>query len=225
VKTGPDAGPFFDYGPLANEKQLERVVRHVGEATQAGTKLWSGGKRVGDKGNWFEPTCLEAPSPDLSMSKEETFGPAFSITVVEDEFEAVRRANDSEYGLTASIWTRDLVRGERVAKALDVGTITVNNTSFTPVIPNAPWSGRKMSGHGATNSHRALAELVQPRFILLDKSKGGELWWFPHDQVIRDLIRAMLGFLSNSIGKKVSALPKMVPLLLKRQGALKKPVL
>lgn len=122
------------------------------------------------------------------------------------------------------MWTRDLTRGERVAHTLNVGTVTVNNLSFTPVIPNAPWAGRKASGTGCTNSHRALAEMVQTRFILLDKSKGGELWWFPHDQGLLELARLLVGFVSNKLGKKLSAIPKVLPRMTARQKQLAKPV-
>lgn len=224
LKYGPDAGPNVDVGPLINERQLTQVQKHVGEALASSTPLWTGGQRIGDKGNWFEPTVVFSPGDELAMTKQETFGPVLAVTIVDSEQEAVRLANDTDYGLSASIWTQDLRRGERLAKALDVGTVTVNNTSFTPVIPNAPWSGRKMSGHGATNSHRALGEMVQPRFVLLDKNKGGELWWFPHDESIVQIGRALLGFLHRSLGRKLAALPVILKLLPKRTKALRKPV-
>jgi acyl-CoA reductase-like NAD-dependent aldehyde dehydrogenase len=224
LRFGPEAGPNVDVGPLVNDRQLARVQSHVEEARSAGATFWSGGEREGTTGNWFAPTVISEPADTLKLTKEETFGPVVSITIVDSETEAVRLANDTEFGLSASLWTRDLKRGERLAKALDVGTVTVNNTSFTPVIPAAPWSGRKASGHGSTNSHRALGEMVQPRFVLLDKSKGGELWWFPHDERFLTIARALLGFLHRNIGRKLSAVPTILKNLPARAKSLRKPV-
>jgi acyl-CoA reductase-like NAD-dependent aldehyde dehydrogenase len=224
VKSGPDAGEFFDVPPLINARQRERVAAQVDEAKGAGTEALAPGGAPGDAGSWYAPAAFKDPKGELAIVREETFGPAFTVTTVADEAEAVRRANEGDYGLSASVWTRDLARGERVAKQLDVGTVTVNNTSFTPVITNAPWSGRRSSGHGTTNSHRALAEMVKPRFILLDWNKGSEFWWFPHDESLVTLARGLLRFLTAGLSNKLAGLPAALKLLPARIKAISRPV-
>ena len=224
VKSGPGAGEFFDVPPLINARQLDRVAAQVDEAKGAGVEALAPGGRQGDAGNWYAPAAFKDPGGALAIVREETFGPAFTVTTVDDEAEAVRRANEGEYGLSASVWTRDLQRGERVAKKLDVGTVTVNNTSFTPVITNAPWSGRRSSGHGTTNSHRALFEMVKPRFILLDWNKGSEFWWFPHDESLVTLARGLLRFLTAGFSNKLAGLPAALKLLPARIKAISRPV-
>ena len=224
VRSGPDAGEHFDVPPLISARQRERVAAQVDEATRAGAEALAPGGAQGTAGSWYAPAAFKNPGAELAIVREETFGPAFTITVVDDEAEAVRRANEGEYGLSASVWTRDLARGEAVAKRLDVGTVTVNNTSFTPVITNAPWSGRRSSGHGTTNSHRALFEMVKPRFILLDWNKGAEFWWFPHDESLVTLARGLLRFLTAGFSNKLAGLPAALKLLPARLKALGRPV-
>lgn len=92
--VGPDAGAIYDVGPLINDRQLAKVTGQLDEAKSASTKLWSGGDRSGDRGYWIAPTILEAPDAKLAIANEETFGPAVSIRVVEDEFEAVKLTNN-----------------------------------------------------------------------------------------------------------------------------------
>lgn len=220
LRTGPGA-EHYEVGPLVHARQLAQVERHVGEATAAGTQVLAGGARIDAPGHWFKPTIIREPAANLAITREETFGPAVAIVPVADEEEAIRRANDSEFGLTASIWTRDLARGERLARRIDVGTVTINNTSFTPAIPNAPWSGRRLSGTGTTNSHRALSEMVRTRFILVDRSRVPEVWWFPHDASLVRLSRTLPLLLRRGIFAKLAALPRLLPLLMARSKTLK----
>jgi hypothetical protein len=115
--------------------------------------------------------------------------------------EAIQLTNASPYGLTASIWTRDLARGKELAKRLHTGVVTVNNHSFTGAMVNAPWSGRKESGLGVTNSHIGLKEMVHPKFVLVDKGRGKDLWWFPHNGAALAVAKALVVLMGGPGGK------------------------
>ncbi len=189
-----------DVGPLTTEAQLETVRRHVASAEAAGALLLCGGRPTG-RGLGFEPTILEVPKDREAMPvmEEETFGPVLPVVIVDDEDEAVRRANASRFGLTASIWTKKTERGERIAHRLRAGVVTVNNHGFTAALPSAPWSGVGESGYGITNSRHALRELTRPRFVLVDKSRSkSELWWMPYTTSLVTVARAMATMRSSA---------------------------
>ena len=132
--------------------------------------------------------------------KDETFGPVIPIAIVEDEDEAVRRANASRFGLTASVWTKP-ARGARIAKRLRAGVVTVNNHAFTGALPAAPWSGYGESGYGITGSTLALDALTRPRFVLVNRTGAKrELWWYPYTPALKGVLLAMAVLRSGTSG-------------------------
>ena len=116
-----------DVGALSSEAQLAIVERHVSEALANGARALVGGKRADMPGPFFEPTVLVDVEPSMSCMREETFGPTLPVMKVKDVEEAIRLANDSSYGLSASVWTRDRARGEQIARRLEVGAVNVND--------------------------------------------------------------------------------------------------
>jgi acyl-CoA reductase-like NAD-dependent aldehyde dehydrogenase len=177
-----------DIGPLATEVQRSLVASHVdGAKSSTGAKVLAGGNKL-DTGYGFEPTVIHVETDDTALMRDETFGPVLPIRVVDSEDEAVERANDSKYGLTASVWTKDVERGRAIATRLRAGVVTINNHAFTGALPQAPWSGHGDSGYGITNSPLALDALTRPRFILVDRSRGArELWWYPYTPALRTI--------------------------------------
>ena len=162
---------------------------------------------------------LEVDTDELAVMKDETFGPVLPIRVVADTAEAVERANDSRYGLTASIWTKDVAKGEELAHELRAGVVTINNHAFTGALPGAPWSGFGETGYGITNSPFALEGLTRPRFILVDRSRGKrEVWWYPYTPILRTIALAFAKLRSGTtgIGGKVAALFTLIGALPKR---------
>jgi acyl-CoA reductase-like NAD-dependent aldehyde dehydrogenase len=180
-----------DVGPLTTEAQREIVKKHVEAARGAGAEVLAGGE-PGKQGYTYLPTVLRVESDETPLMQDETFGPVVPIAVVADADEAVRRANASRYGLTASIWTKNVARGEALARKLRAGVVTINNHAFTGAIPAAPWSGVGESGYGITGSPLALDALTRPRLVLSDKGRGKrELWWYPYTETLRTIALAM----------------------------------
>jgi acyl-CoA reductase-like NAD-dependent aldehyde dehydrogenase len=215
LRPGPGGEGAVDVGPLTTPAQQARVLEQLREARERGADV-TGGERAGP-GLWVHPALVVDPPEELALVREESFGPVLPVFRVADPEEAVRRANASAYGLTASVWTRDLRAGERLARRLQAGVITVNNHAFTGGIPGAPWSGVRGSGAGVTNGPEALRELTRPRFVLVDRSRRTrELWWHPYDATAVALGRGMLR-LRGANGHRFAALRQVLGAARKRR--------
>jgi acyl-CoA reductase-like NAD-dependent aldehyde dehydrogenase len=160
-----------DYGSLATATQLERVRAHLDDAVAKGARVVVGGRARPEIGPWaFEPTILADVTPDMRVATEETFGAIASIAVVHDETEAVLLANESEYGLNASILTGSTRHGVRLAHEIDAGSVNVNEGyrgSFGSV--DAPMGGLKESGIGRRNGSEGLRRFVDPVTISVNR--------------------------------------------------------
>lgn len=207
VKLVRELRPEVDYGPLVTEAQLAIVERHVASAKANGATVLLGGNRLEKAGNWYAPTVLTGVPQNDESIVEETFGPVLPILEVENEAAAIAAANDSRFGLTASVWTKDLERGEAVARSLKAGVVMVNNHGFTGAIPALPWTGVGESGYGVTNSPHTLDALTRPRAVILDKSKSDrEMWWHPYGAGLLAVGKSLTVLRSGaSIGDKASA--------------------
>jgi succinate-semialdehyde dehydrogenase/glutarate-semialdehyde dehydrogenase/succinyl-CoA reductase len=128
-----------------------------------GAEVLTGAKRVGSKGYFYRPTLLTKITPQMKIAKEETFGPVAPITVVESEDDALRLANDSEYGLGASIWTQNLQKAEKMSQQIESGIVTVNNVVISD--PRIPFGGIKHSGFGRELSRYGMLEFVNIKSI------------------------------------------------------------
>lgn len=198
-----------DVGPMATPAQLALVARQVDEAVAAGARVLVGGARAARPGLWYPPTVLIEVPVDAAVLVDETFGPVLPIVRVDDQEAAISAANSSRFGLTGSVWTRDLERGERVARRLRAGVVMVNNHAFTGAVPSLPWSGMGESGYGVTNSAHALELLSRPRTILVDASRAKrELWWHPYTAALTVVARSLTVLRTRGvgIGRKFQAL-------------------
>jgi len=197
LRVGPPEDPATDLGPMIRPEHLERVMRQIEDAVSRGARLLTGGVRRGDLGLTFlEPAVITGVTPQMSLMRDETFGPVLAIAVVEDEAQAIRAANDSAFALGASVWTRDAARGRRVAERLRAGSVMVNDVASYFGICEAPHGGSRDSGWGRTHSRAGLAELVHLKYVDVDLLPGiPKSWWYGYN---RELL--------NSAGRILDAL-------------------
>lgn len=152
-----------DIGPLVNKGALENISSMVEDAKKKGAQILTGGQQIGNKGYFYKPTILTGLTPDMRIYNEETFGPVAPVTIFDDEKDAIRMANDSEYGLGASIWTDNLKKAEQLSKQIESGIVTVNNVVISD--PRVPFGGIKQSGFGRELSKYGMLEFVNIKSI------------------------------------------------------------
>jgi acyl-CoA reductase-like NAD-dependent aldehyde dehydrogenase len=181
------------------------VEDHVAEAVAVGAVVRCGGSRTG-QGYGFAPTVLDQCTNTMRVVREETFGPVIPIVRVADVDEAVALANDNDYGLGASVWTKDAARGATIARRLDVGMAWVNNHSITSTMTEAPWTGTKASGTGVAQSRHALPVFIRWRTLLVDTNRDPDAWWMPADASLDQLVDAVSRRSLGSLGATLSLL-------------------
>lgn len=157
----------YDIGSLTSGRQLEIVDRHVEDARAKGARILTGGRARPELGEYFyEPTVIEGVTPDMEVFANETFGPVVSVYRFSDDNEAVRLANDSEFGLNASIWTRDIGRGRTMGEQIRCGTVNINEGLAAAYASNdAPQGGMKASGQGRRHGEHGLLEYTELQTI------------------------------------------------------------
>src|SRR5215213_4498660 len=202
----------IDVGAMTNERQLEIVEDHVSDAVERGAEVRAGGHRLNDSNGWFhQPTVVTGVDHSMKLMRDETFGPVLPIMTFKTDEEAVRLANDSIYGLTASVFTGNLERGKRIAEQIDAGTVMVNEVVYTHAVAQTPWGGVKQSGYGRTHGSLGLLELVSSRHIHVNAMPGlADVWWFPYSkragQLFRDFARR---FTTGSLFQSIPLVPKI----------------
>ena len=158
-----------DLGPVVSADQLDRVSRYVDIGTQEGASVMIGGKRRGDAGFFFEPTIFTDVDNSMRIAQEEIFGPVMCAIPFDTEEDAVRIANDVEYGLAAGVWTNDLARAHRVSRAITAGTVWVN--TYGEVQMSVPYGGMKQSGNGRSLGEESIHELTQTKSVWMKISR------------------------------------------------------
>ena len=216
LRVGNGADPNIDIGPLIRERQLHTVEQHVEDARSQGARVMTGGERLISLGpNYYTPTVLADVSHEMLIMREETFGPVLPIMPFDSDAEAVRLANDSEFGLAASVWTRNRPRGEKIAHQINAGTIMVNDAVSCFGISEAPHGGVKASGMGRTHGRFGLEEMVWIKYLdadLLPRMK--KPWWYGYGSGLSEAAGGLLDFqFAKGLGKRLKGGIRSLPLI------------
>ncbi|HEU5220491.1 MAG TPA: NAD-dependent succinate-semialdehyde dehydrogenase [Candidatus Nitrosotalea sp.] len=163
LNVGDPMSDSTDIGPLVNADGLNRIDAMVKDAVSKGARVLTGGKRLKDKGYFYAPTVLDNVTHEMMVAREEVFGPVAPVTVVENEDEAIRLANSSQYGLGASIWTKNLEKAEKLSRLIESGIVSVNNVVISD--PRVPFGGVKQSGFGRELSRYGMLEFVNVKSV------------------------------------------------------------
>lgn len=213
LKQGRGTDLGVDVGAMSNERQRTIVEEHVSDAVQLGATVLTGGRRgAKQEGFFYEPTVLTDVNHGMTIMRDETFGPVLPVMTFKTDDQAIKLANDSVYGLTASVWTKNIARGRRIAERIEAGTVMVNEVVYTHGIAQTPWGGVKESGYGRTHGRMGLLELVTPKHIHINRiSFLPDLWWFRYDPHATKLFGGLAThFTTGSILKTARLLPQML---------------
>jgi len=220
LKQGVGAPEGTDIGAMSSERQRGIVEAQLRDAVAHGARVLAGGGRGENaNGSFHQPTVVDKVDHTMELMREETFGPVLPLMTFQTEEEAIERANDSPYGLTASVWTNNIRRGERVAERIEAGTVMINEVLYTHGIAQTPWGGVKLSGIGRTHGRAGLLELVAAQHIHVNRlARLPDLWWFNYTPRAAELFRGFARrFTSGSILQTSLLLPQMMRRLMERR--------
>ena len=205
LRQGPEGES--DVGAIIDAGQIAIIEAHVHDALEKGARVLAGGRRnPAFPGLYWEPTVLVDVNPTMRVMREETFGPVLPIMRVRDEAEALRLANETPYGLSGNIWTRDRRRGLALARALESGSSVVNDCMLTYGVTEAPFGGRKQSGIGQVNGEIGLRSYCHAQSILVDRfGARTEPGWFPYTARKTKRLKRMMRILwGTPLGRWIS---------------------
>jgi acyl-CoA reductase-like NAD-dependent aldehyde dehydrogenase len=216
LTVGDPAHWNTEIGPMVSREQYELVCELVDDAIASGARRLCGGpvEVPGFAGHFIAPTVLTDVTHDMRIMREEIFGPVLPIVRVRTEDEAIELANDSRFGLGASVWTLDRDKGERIAHRIQAGMVWINDHSYTHGTCQCAWGGVKDSGLGRSHSKFGFYECVNIKMLSWEPSRMADAWWQPYDEVLGTAIRASMQLIYGRDGRRREALREGgIPLL------------
>jgi len=208
VRPGDPRDPDTQIGPLNNDMQYGKVIEQLEDAVERGATVEVGGPQALDglPDRYVAPTVLTGVDHSMKVMREETFGPLIPVMSFDDEREALRLANDSPYGLGASVWTRDLRRGRMLADRIEAGMVWINDHAYSHGFPQTPWGGVKESGvGGVTHSKFGLYEMTDKKLVAEDVGLVRDPWWYPYSRGRADAFTRLMDTLYSK-GQRVRKL-------------------
>jgi succinate-semialdehyde dehydrogenase/glutarate-semialdehyde dehydrogenase len=210
IKVGDPCSPDTDMGPLTTKGQLDIVARQVEDALAAGARALTGGERQGGAGFFYPPTVLVDVNDEMECMREETFGPTLPVIPVDSIDEAIRRANQSKFGLTASGWTRSRETAARLQCELSAGVVSINDHLVPFGEQTGAWGGVRESGIGRAHGQFGLHELVNVKYVMRDPGTDKAMpWYYPYGEDFSSFLTAALPLLYGRGLGKFSTLPAL----------------
>ncbi len=219
IRVGHDTDFCVDIGAMTTTQQVETVKRHLDDAVKKGAKIAAeSGCPKKSNGNFLPAMVLTNVDHSMLVMREETFGPVVGVMKVNDMEEAVKLANDSNLGLTASVWSKNRKEAESLARRIQAGVVMINDHMMSNGLAETPWGGFKESGIGRTHGELGFNEMTEPLCIVHDYLPGVQknMWWYPQSKSVYDGIKGTIDFLySRNIAKKLVGSLKTTKLFLR----------
>jgi acyl-CoA reductase-like NAD-dependent aldehyde dehydrogenase len=216
LRQGPDTDFNVEIGSLTTESQMNTVKTHLQDAIRKGASVFAGQAKTGENnvGLFVTPAILENVDMSMLTMREETFGPLLAVDSFSTIEEAIAKANNSNLGLTSSVWTQNKTLAHKTASRIEAGTVMINDHLMSHGLAETPWGGFKQSGLGRTHSYIGLEEMTQPRCVVDDIMPGMKknFWWYPHSPKVYEALNGAIQFLySRDLAKRFNGVLKLVP--------------
>ncbi|RJX35343.1 MAG: aldehyde dehydrogenase family protein [Desulfarculus sp.] len=216
LRVGPDRDHQVELGAMTTTSQMDKVRLHLEDALARGANIYAESQPAPEQGNFMPARVLTGVNHQMLVMREETFGPLVAVMPVVEMDQAVELANDSDLGLTGSVWSRDRRAARSLARRIQAGVVTINDHLMSHGLAEAPWGGFKQSGIGRSHGEIGFAEMTQPQCIVDDILSGAkrDMWWHPYSAGLYHGLGGILEFLyGRGLGRRLAGLGRLSKIL------------
>lgn len=215
LRVGPDVDFEVDMGAMTTQGQLDTVKRHVADALAKRAVVYAqSGSPTDGKGTFHPAMVLTDVNHSMEVMRDETFGPVVGVMPVDDMEQAIALANDSNLGLTGSVWSRDRKQAEAIGRKIRAGVVMINDHLMSHGLAETPWGGFKESGIGRTHGELGFDEMTQPQCVVHDYMPAVKknMWWHPHGKAVYHGVKGIIDVLSGPLAHRAAGLGELVKL-------------